>query len=260
MPLRSAGRRSPMCVESLGCQFLVALQHGGQQVILAAKICIDRALGQSRPRCNRIDGGSPEAEPPERFIGSIHDPPANLLGLLAHAHPPFISILVSSFTVFRPLAKLLMAHSGTTSLAGDVCHATASLTFRSIQARPIVLKLKRPVVARIATIAEWPLILIDLLTEEGIVGRSYLEPYTVKTMRYLVPALQDFGEMLKGRPVAPYRVVRTRAKVAAFRGLRRAIHDCGVRTGHGGMGCARQGQRRAVVRPARRLGWTGEGL
>jgi len=79
----------------------------------------------------------------------------------------------------------------------------AALTFKSIRARPVVLKLKRPVVARIATIPEWPLILIDLSTEEGIVGRSYLEPYTIKTMRYLIPALQDFGEMLKGRRVAP---------------------------------------------------------
>ena len=32
-------------------------------------------------------------------------------------------------------------------------------------------------------------ILIDLLAEEGIVGRSYLEPYLVKSMRYPVPAL-----------------------------------------------------------------------
>src|SRR5260221_12452574 len=77
----------------------------------------------------------------------------------------------------------------------------APLTFKSIRARAVVLKLKRPVVARIATITEWPLILIDLFTEEGIVGRSYLEPYTIKAMRYLIPALQDFGTMLKGRRV-----------------------------------------------------------
>jgi mandelate racemase len=79
----------------------------------------------------------------------------------------------------------------------------ASLTLKSIRARAVVLKLKRPVVAKIATIPDWPLILIDLFTEEGVIGRSYLEPYTIKTMRYLIPALQDFGEMLKGRRVAP---------------------------------------------------------
>jgi mandelate racemase len=94
----------------------------------------------------------------------------------------------------------------------------ASLTFKSIRARAVVLKLKRPVVARIATISEWPLILIDLFTEEGIVGRSYLEPYTIKTMRYLVPALQDFGDMLKGRRVAPIELYDLARKSLHFVG------------------------------------------
>ena len=93
-----------------------------------------------------------------------------------------------------------------------------SLTLRAIKARPVVLKLKRPVVARIVTISEWPIILIDLMTEEGIVGRSYLEPYIVKSMRYLVPALHDFGEMLKGRSVAPLEL---------FEAARKSLHFVG---------------------------------
>src|ERR1700726_28816 len=98
----------------------------------------------------------------------------------------------------------------------------APLTFKSIRARAVVLKLKRPVVARIATITDWPLILIDLFTEEGIVGRSYLEPYTIKTMRYLIPALQDFGAMLKGRRVAPvelYDLARRSLHFVGYQGL-----------------------------------------
>src|SRR6202035_1453294 len=96
------------------------------------------------------------------------------------------------------------------------------LTFKSIRARAVVLKLKRPVVARIATITDWPLILIDLIIEEGIVGRSYLEPYTIKTMRYLIPALQDFGVMLKGRRVAPvelYDLARKSLHFVGYQGL-----------------------------------------
>ena len=99
---------------------------------------------------------------------------------------------------------------------------SASLTFKSIRARPVVLKLKRPVVARIATITDWPLILIDLHTEEGVVGRSYLEPYTAKTMRYLIPALHDFGEMLKGRKVTPielYELARKSLHFVGYQGL-----------------------------------------
>jgi mandelate racemase len=98
----------------------------------------------------------------------------------------------------------------------------ASLTFKELRARPVVLKLKRPVVARIATITEWPLILIDLFTEEGIVGHSYVEPYIVKSMRYLIPVLQDIGEMLKGRRVVPlefYTAARKSLHFVGYEGL-----------------------------------------
>jgi mandelate racemase len=97
-----------------------------------------------------------------------------------------------------------------------------TLTLQSIRARPIVLKLKRPVVARIATLADWPLILIDLHTEEGVIGRSYLEPYLPKSMRYLIPALHDLGEMLKGRRVAPiefYEAARKSLHFVGYEGM-----------------------------------------
>jgi mandelate racemase len=92
------------------------------------------------------------------------------------------------------------------------------LTFKSIKARPVVLKLKRPVIARIATITDWPLILIDLYTNEGVVGRSYLEPYILKSMRYLIPALHDFGEILNGRRITPFEL---------FDAARKSLHFVG---------------------------------
>ena len=93
-----------------------------------------------------------------------------------------------------------------------------TLTLKRIQARPVVLKLKRPVVARIATITDLPLILIDLYTEEGVVGRSYLEPYIPKSMRYLIPALHDLSEMLKGRQIAPLELYEAGRKSLHFVG------------------------------------------
>ena len=134
----------------------------------------------------------------------------------------------------------------------------APLTIRSITARPIVLKLKRPVVARIATLSEWPVILIDLQTEQGITGRSYLEPYVVKSMRYLVPALHDFGDMLKGRRARSDRAVRCSAQVTAFRRLRRLVDDRRIWPRHGSVGCAGQGGEPATLRAARWHGWSRE--
>jgi mandelate racemase len=80
------------------------------------------------------------------------------------------------------------------------------LTLKDLRARPVVVKLKRPITAKIGAISEWPLILIDLTTDEGIAGRSYLGPYVPQAMRYLVPALHDLGEMLRGRQVAPFEL------------------------------------------------------
>ena len=93
-----------------------------------------------------------------------------------------------------------------------------TLTFHSVDVRAVVLKLRRPVVAKIATITEWPLILIDLKTKEGVVGRSYLEPYIVKSMNYLVPALRDMGAMLKGQKLAPTEIYETARKSLHFVG------------------------------------------
>ena len=93
-----------------------------------------------------------------------------------------------------------------------------ALTLERIEARPVVLKLERPVVARIATITDWPLILIDLHTAEGVVGRSYLEPYLPKSLRTLVPAIHDLGEALKGRRIAPHEL---------FDAARKSLHFVG---------------------------------
>ena len=92
------------------------------------------------------------------------------------------------------------------------------LTFRKLEARGVVLKLKRPIVARIATMDDWPMILIDLYTEEGVVGRSYLEPYVVKALRYLIPALNDVSDLLKGRRVAPLELFDSARKSLHFVG------------------------------------------
>jgi mandelate racemase len=92
------------------------------------------------------------------------------------------------------------------------------LTVREIRARPVVLPLARPIVARIATIEAWPLVLIDLVTHEGVVGRSYLEPYLPKAMPYLVAALRDLGAHLAGRRVAPAELYETARKSLHFVG------------------------------------------
>jgi len=68
------------------------------------------------------------------------------------------------------------------------------LTFESINVRASLVPLKRPIVAKVGQFTDWPLILIDIQTKEGIVGRSYLEPYIKDSVKYIAPALYDMAE------------------------------------------------------------------
>ncbi len=82
------------------------------------------------------------------------------------------------------------------------------LTLKSVRARPVVVPLKRPIVSKVGIFHDWPLILIDLYTNEGVVGHSYLEPYLKQSARYIVPAILDLADAGKGRPVAPFDAYR----------------------------------------------------
>ncbi len=82
------------------------------------------------------------------------------------------------------------------------------LTVKSLRARPVIVPLKRPIVSKVGVFREWPMILIDLETNEGVVGRSYLEPYLKHSLRYLVAALEDLGAAAVGKPVAPFDLYR----------------------------------------------------
>jgi len=110
------------------------------------------------------------------------------------------------------------------------------LTFDSVTIRAVSIPMRRPIVAKVGTYTEWPLILIDVITKEGIVGRAYLEPYLKNAVRYVGPAIEDMAAAFRGRQLAPldmYRDVigslhflgRQGVSVIAAAGLDMAIWD-----------------------------------
>jgi mandelate racemase len=78
-----------------------------------------------------------------------------------------------------------------------------SLTLRSVAVRAVSVPLRRPVVSKVGLFQDWPMILIDLLTEQGIVGRSYLAPYLRQSIAYLAPPIRDLAAARIGKPVRP---------------------------------------------------------
>jgi mandelate racemase len=78
-----------------------------------------------------------------------------------------------------------------------------SLTLQSIDARAVLLPLRRPIVSKVGRFDDWPMILIDVYTREGIVGHSYLEPYLKDALGCIIALIHTLGGTLVGKPIAP---------------------------------------------------------
>jgi mandelate racemase len=84
----------------------------------------------------------------------------------------------------------------------------AKLTVRDIRARPVLVPLKRPVVSASGSIPRAPLVLVDLETEEGITGRSYLFAFLPGMLKPMVGCLEALREMIKGEHCTPCEIER----------------------------------------------------
>ena len=78
------------------------------------------------------------------------------------------------------------------------------LTLKELRARMVRVPLTRPLATKVGTFSEWPLVLVDLLTEEGVTGHGYLAPYVERSAATVMTALGHLEEVVKGQPVVPH--------------------------------------------------------
>ncbi len=98
----------------------------------------------------------------------------------------------------------------------------ARLTIRDVKARAVLAPLKRPIRTAVGTIPSAPLILIDVVTEQGSAGRSYIFAYTSAALVPLVRLIEEIGAEIKGKPVAPVERMREfdrRFRLVGWQGL-----------------------------------------
>ncbi len=77
------------------------------------------------------------------------------------------------------------------------------LTIRSVSTRVVEVPFRRPLATRIGSFNKTPFLLIDLLTEEGVTGRSYTFGYRPNGARLQATVLEEIDDMVRGRPCTP---------------------------------------------------------
>ncbi len=84
------------------------------------------------------------------------------------------------------------------------CH----FKIKNLKARPVLVPFRYKPTTASATINDAAMVLIDLETTEGIVGRSYLFVYSKIMLKPTVACLEGINELLSGQPVVPIEIDR----------------------------------------------------
>ncbi len=93
---------------------------------------------------------------------------------------------------------------------------------RSVKARAVVAPISRPVKNAFGVIEAAPLVLIDVATDQGVTGRSYIFAYTKLTLKALVHLIDEIGRDLTGKAIAPFdlmAVMDAKFRLLGWQGL-----------------------------------------
>jgi mandelate racemase len=90
-----------------------------------------------------------------------------------------------------------------------VSMTTVPLTVRSVRARAVRVPLPRPHPTAGGTVAEAPLVLVDLEAEEGVTGASYVFCYTPLALQPVAQLVANLEAVITGSPLAPFAIEQT---------------------------------------------------
>lgn len=93
------------------------------------------------------------------------------------------------------------------------------LTITGLNAQPVNVPITRPLITAGGSITHAPLILIDLMTDGGVTGRSYLFVYAPMALLPITELLKSMGEMIKGQSLIPKDVFDFMQKKFTLLGL-----------------------------------------
>src|SRR5579863_3192171 len=97
--------------------------------------------------------------------------------------------------------------------------ATPRLTIRGVTTTVVEVPMNFPLGTSAATLRAAPLLLVDLLTEEGVTGRTYLFCYRRSAAKAVAALLEDAVDVVRGEQAAPVKIAQVLARRLALLGV-----------------------------------------
>jgi mandelate racemase len=105
---------------------------------------------------------------------------------------------------------------------GDTQAFASALTIRQLTVRAVNLPLDPPVKTAAGEVGHAPLVLMDIVTEEGVTGRAYIFTYTPVVLGAAAKLAESLGPLVAGKTLAPATLSRqlaARFKLLGTEGL-----------------------------------------
>jgi mandelate racemase len=97
------------------------------------------------------------------------------------------------------------------------------LKIRDIRVRAVAAPMKRPLHTSIAAVTVAPLVLLDLETDGGVVGRSYLFAMSKHNLAPIMKLVEAMAQMVKGDAIAPFDIERKLRQKYALLGVHNMV-------------------------------------
>jgi mandelate racemase len=104
-------------------------------------------------------------------------------------------------------------------MATPTAASPTALTLRSVATRAVAAPLNIALGTSVAVIRSVPLLLVDVLTEEGIVGNAYLFGYSVAGAKSVALLLAEAVELIKGQSDQPQAIYQRLVRRLALFGV-----------------------------------------
>lgn len=98
-----------------------------------------------------------------------------------------------------------------------------TLVIRSLRIRPVVAPMRLPLQTANGALTESPLVLVDLVADQGITGRAYLFAIGRPHLKPMVAMLEAMAEMIAGDAVAPFEIEKKLRKKYALLGVHNIV-------------------------------------
>jgi len=79
-----------------------------------------------------------------------------------------------------------------------------NIILKDVKIRAVNVPLKKPIVAHLGKFESWPYLCVDIITNENIVGKSYIGPYLKEYLPSIASSIRVLINNYKDKPIEPY--------------------------------------------------------